>query len=941
MRLRALLCWILLLGPAVPAMAQSLPSLRVDPTLLGLPAPKKEAPKEPAAKKPAMKEDATAQTQAAKEVPPGQPVVLDAPRKIEADASAPVAAPASQPSQKSSSLPSPTAASSTPPPVAAAPAPSQPRQPSAEAARTAGNATLPALRVNPALLGLPPLLSSTEPPQVAEQPALPPLYSAHAAAGRLPQPRLMPSDQLVPLSPDRNIPYPTFIAADRMSGKTGVEMLAEGDAELRKVGTVLTADRLTYWPVDDEVEAAGNVRLVRDTETISGPRMKMRIEESTGFFEQPTYSITRMMAFKGLPGKNKGIRYTQDESGLAPNSEVRAPVTAQGQGERVDFEGEGFYRFKNTTYSTCSPDNPAWYAEAGSLNLDYNREVAEGSDAKVVFMGVPLLYSPWMSFSLNNQRKSGFLTPTMGSTTRSGFEFTLPWYWNIAPNMDATISPRFMSKRGTQWNTEARYLNRTYNGQVRFEYLPDDRVENKRRSGYSVVHVQNFGHGFTGSLNLNGVSDDTYFSDLSTRLSVVSQSNLLRQGTINYGSTWWNASLLAQRYQTLQDPARPTTAPYARLPQFNLNATRYDLPLGLAFDFRGEYVNFDHPSPDPVLAKRTVFYPQISWPLQTAAFSIKPKIGWHVTNYDLEQQAADTPGRIHRRVPIFSVDSSVVFEREFDPWGRMLTQTLEPRLYYLHVPKRDQSMLNNATKPVNFDSGLADFNFAQIFSENRFAGSDRIGDANQLTAALTSRLIDPATGSELLRGLIGQRYYFSDERVTLPGQKPRTHQLADFLAAFSGQIMPKTYADAGFQYNHYDKQTERLNLGVRYQPETARVLNAGYRYTRDQLGQVDVSGQWPLRGGWHGVGRYNYSLKESRMIESVAGLEYNGGCWIARFVVQRIATQINKPNTAFFVQLELNGFSRIGSNPLEILTRNIPGYGLVNQPTADPVFGAN
>lgn len=970
MRLRTLLCWILLLGLAEPAMAQSLPSLRVDPTLLGGTVVKKE-PKEESKAAAQKKEAAPAQKPEAppapapvvQEVPPGKPVVLDAPRKIDAEARAaqvvapPVAEAAESPRPPSAEttrtsgnatlpalrvnpalLAAPSSVSQTPP-VAASRVPQPARAASVDATRTAGKATLPALRVNPALLGLPTLLSSTEPPQVADQPALPPLYSAYVAADRLPQPLLRPSDKMVPLSPDRNIPYPTFIAADRMSGKTDVEMIAEGDVELRKIGTAVNADRLTYWPVDDEVEAVGNVRLERDQETITGPRMKMRIEESTGFFEQPTYSITRMMALKGLPGKSKGaLRYTPDSTLAAP-SEIRAAITGQGQAERMDFEGEGLYRFKNATYSTCSPGNPDWYAEVGNLGLDYNREVAEGNDAKLVFMGVPLIYSPWMSFSLNNQRKSGFLTPTFGTTTRSGFEFTLPWYWNIAPNMDATITPRFMSRRGTQWNTEARYLNHTYNGQMRFEYLPFDRLENKRRSGYSIVHNHhNLGHGFSGSINLNGVSDDNYFSDLSSRVASTAQVNLLRQGVLNYGSTWWNANATVQRWQTLQGPAY---APYAYLPQFNMNAARHDLPLGLVFNFAGQYTSFDHPSPDRLTAKRTVFYPQLSWPLQTAAFSVKPKIGVHVTHYDLERQAADTPSKIRRQVPIFSVDSNVVFERDFDPWGRTLTQTLEPRLYYLYVQKRDQSVLNNSTKPVNFDSGLTDFNFSQIFSENRYGGSDRIGDANQLTAALTSRLIDPSTGAELLRGALGQRFYFSDQEVTLPNETRRSNRKTDLLAALYGVVAPKTYIDTGWQYNPHEKETERLNFGVRYQPETARVLNAGYRYTRQYLGQIDVSGQWPLRGGWHGVGRVNYSMKESRMIETVAGLEYNAGCWIARFVVQRIATQIDKPNTAFFAQLELNGFSRIGSNPLEILTRNIPGYGLINQPTADPIFGAN
>ncbi|MBA3904656.1 MAG: hypothetical protein C0522_13465 [Rhodocyclaceae bacterium] len=301
------------------------------------------------------------------------------------------------------------------------------------------------------------------------------------------------------------------------------------------------------------------------------------------------------------------------------------------------------------------------------------------------------------------------------------------------------------------------------------------------------------------------------------------------------------------------------------------------------------------------------------------------------------------PDQLSRSLPILSVDSGLNFERDFAWQGKSLTQTLEPRLYYLRVPMRRQDNI-----PV-FDSAVTDFDLATIFAENAFSGGDRIADANQLTAALTSRLIDPQSGQEYVRGLIGQRYYFSDREVTLPGVPARPGGAADFLAALSGQVLPKTYADAAWQYNPRDQRTERFVVGGRWQPDFAKVLNASYRFRRDVAGatpvagirQIDVSGQWPLGRGWYGVGRYNYSLREGRLVESLGGLEYDGGCWVARFVVQRFATTTGTANTAFFVQLELNGFSRIGSNPLEMLKRNVSGYGRINQPTSDPVFGAN
>jgi len=1008
---------------ASAAAADNLPSLRVDPALLGLPAedakpaPKATATIKPA--KPASESDAKAApaTGATEKpivlAPPAAPLRMDAPEQIApapAVVSAPAARPQAMPAPKSAA-PTPATASApvapAPAPVPAplpaapvpvlaapvareteryAPAPATPK-PAVAFVPTAGIATnMAPLRVDPALLGAgvsarpaaPSALAAAsgsvrqsvvaaaspaqsgvpasvagvgrrdpqeiadapayaygphQPPVVEEGPKVPPLYSAHVDAGLLPQPVLKPTSRMTPLSRDGTV-RPSFLVADQIKGRNEVEMTAEGSVELRRVGSVVKSDRLTYWHLEDEVEALGNVRLERDQDLVTGPKMRLRLEDNVGYFEEPKYSITRSPI-----GVGNDERDSTDS--LSPVSQ-RQPLTAHGAALRMDFEGENQYRLTNATYSTCGPSegNPDWYAEVGEMKLDYDRERGDASDAKVVFKGVPILYSPWLSFSLNNQRKSGLLAPSFGSTSKSGVEFTQPVYWNIAPNMDATISPRVMAKRGTQWNTEFRYLDYNYTGQMRFEYLPDDRIENKRRSGYSIFHTQNFGYGFTGNLNLNGVSDDTYLADMSTRLAVTSQTNLLREGRLNYGGSWWNASLMAQRYQTLQDPALPPVVkPYDRLPQFTVTANRPDLPGGLNLAFSGEYVNFAHTSlPE---GRRTTLYPQLSLPLEWASVQMTPKLGLHSTRYALDRQAVGTPSGMSRSVPIFSFDSSVTFERDFDWYGRGLTQTLEPRVYYLYVPKKDQSLI-----PV-FDTALADFNFAQIFSENRYSGGDRIADANQVTAALTSRIVDPATGSELIKGALGQRYYFTTQHVTLPGEIARTTRKADILAAVSGQVMPRTWLDTGWQYNPNLHRTERFNLGGRWQPEIGKVLNAGYRYNRNlaagqpDVKQVDFSGQWPLGGGWYGVGRYNYSLNEKRLIESVGGLELEGNCWVARFVVQRIATATQKTNTAFFVQLELNGFSRLGSNPLDLLKRNIPGYGRINQPTADPVFAAD
>jgi LPS-assembly protein len=874
---------VLLALPAGSVTAETLPPLRINPALLGAGTP---PPAFPLAAEPV----------AAAPQPAPAPVRVETP---------PVVAPVAKPA------PAPLAASTTPVPPQPAPAPLQ--QPVvADAPRRqeeAKTAALPQAET---------IQKPQEPPQVAERRPLAPLYSALVAAGELPEPMLKPAATVSPYLKKAGELLPTFIAADQIAGKNDVELVAEGNVELRKRNSVLTSDRLTQWQQEDEVEAEGNVRLSRDGDRVRGPKMRMKMEDSTGFFEHPVYSIRRIKT------ASAPTLWTGDEERPSPNL-----TTGQGAAAHMEFEGEGKYRLTDATYSTCTPapgHDPDWFARTSDLRLDYDDEEGTARNATLYFKGMPILYSPWMSFSLNNERKSGLLTPTFGSTSTGGMEYTQPFYWNIAPNMDATISPRFMAKRGTLWNGEYRYLDRSYGGFLQGQYLPDDKITNTRRSSYSLMHNQSFGYGFSGSLALNNASDATFFSDFGTGSSVIAQTNLLREANLKYGGGWWSANLMAQSYQTLQDPSLPpVTEPYRRLPQLTVNANRGNLPLGLAVAFRGEYVNFRNATPGLEQARRTTLYPQISLPISTAAFNITPKIGLHSTRYSREQQPVGSPDKLTRDVPIFSVDSGVAFEREISWLGKTATQTLEPRLYYLYVPVRDQSQF-----PV-FDSGAAGFGFAQIFSDNRYSGGDRVGDANQATAMLTSRLLDPLTGAETARAAIGQVFYFSTQNVGLPGEVLRSDRQTDYLGALTVRLQPKTYANAEIQYNPRLSRMERLNIGGRYQPETGKLLNADYRYTRDSLGQVDLSGQWPVWGGWHAVGRFNYSTKERRMIETVGGLEYDGGCWIARAVFQRLATQTQQSNTALFFQLEFSGFAKVGSNPLDILKRNVPGYGIINQ----------
>ena len=720
-----------------------------------------------------------------------------------------------------------------------------------------------------------------------------------------------------------------FLDADNLQGHQSQEIEAEGTVRLRRRGQAIYADWLRYDQPQDEVNARGNVRLEQRGDVLEGTEMQLKLDTERGAMEHPNYEV-RVNATNG-----------------------------RGKGERLIFEGEGKYRLLSGNYTSCEVGNDDWFVRSKDFEIDKGRQIGTARNASILFLGVPILYTPYISFSLDRQRKSGFLAPTFGTTGNSGYEFSLPYYWNIAPDRDATITPRVMAKRGVQLQNEFRYLAPLYRGELRYEILPDDRVKNgDTRSALSLIHSQTFGNGWSGALNIQSVSDATYFTDLSTQIAATSQVLLPRTATLAKGGSWWNNgtwvfSTAVQRWQTLQaDPLNPVAPPYSSS-QINLTATKQNIGY-TDFDWQSNLVDFTHPT--LVNGKRAVAYPSISMPLQTSSAYLTPKLGVHLTHYDLEQTATTPTTTLNRTVPIFSAETGLVFERNMNLSGQGMLQTLEPKLYYVYIPTRNQNQI-----PI-FDTGLQDINFATLYSENQFSGSDRINDANQITTGVTSRLLQQDNGIERLRVGLAQRYYFKSQDVTLPGVIPRSSNNSDLLAALNGTVAPHWTVDAGWQYTTDLSQTQRLNVGTRFQPEPGKVLNLAYRYATgaqaaalgqtvtvvsainpsNTLRQVDISGQWPLTGRLSAVARWNYSTADNRLLEGLAGLEYDGGCWAFRVIAHRFATTAATDVSSIFMQLELNGVSKIGSNPLELLRRNIGGYSrqAVQSTRPDELFPA-
>ncbi|MGQ9861120.1 MAG: LPS-assembly protein LptD [Thiobacillaceae bacterium] len=694
-----------------------------------------------------------------------------------------------------------------------------------------------------------------------------------------------------------------ILEADRLQGQREGEVIAEGGVSITRADDRVQTEWLRYDRRADELEARGGVVYTRGPDRVEGTHLTLKLTERLGRMSEVRYLL-------------------HDAAGRM----------ARGQAKAIDFQGRDKYRLEEATYTTCAADQADWVLQTRELKLDYDRSLGSARDVQVRYLDTPILYTPWLDFSLDDSRKSGFLTPSFGVSDQRGFEFTAPWYWNIAPNRDATFYPRLMSRRGLQLGTEYRYLSREYSGDVLLEALPRDRVAERGRYRGALRHNQRFSERWSADLNYERVTDARYFTDLASHVRDTSRVNLPQEGTLQYAGDGWRAVARLQSFQTLQDPAAPIDPPYRRLPQVVASGSRLlAVGLPLKLDAAGELVHFEHKDSAKAVGNRIDLYPSLSLNLANDYAFVTPKLGWRYTRYDLDRNPDPvTPTTLlgpldqTRSLPILSLDSGLFLERTAQYFGRAFLQTLEPRAYYVYIPFKDQAGL-----PV-FDTAVRDLSLDQLFSENQYSGTDRVNDARQLTLALTTRLLEPDTGSERLQATVGQRFYFSDQRVYLPGQPKRGGDSTDLLLQVFGQVTDRWRLTGGLQFNTDDGETAKANLGGNYRAGPGRVFNIDYRYINDRyaagLDQLDLSWQWPLKPKWYGLGRINYSFQESRLVEGLLGFEYNAGCWSLRAVAQRLATSAENVSDAFFLQLELRGLTALGPNPLDVLKRSITGY---------------
>ena len=590
---------------------------------------------------------------------------------------------------------------------------------------------------------------------------------------------------------------------------------------------------------------------------------------------------------------------------------------ARGAAQVLYISEAGTLQLGEVSYTTCPPNSNDWLIEADDIDIDTNEGVGVARGMKLRFQGVPILWAPYLSFPIDDQRKSGLLTPEIGSTQRGGNEIRVPYYFNLAPNYDATVTPHLMTDRGLQLQTKFRYLTNSMDGRIIAEYLGNDSRYNDSRSYLDFRHRYFFESGWRNRIQFSEVSDSQYFEDMGGSLSSSSVTHLNRTLSFDYYTRNLTFFGQVQDYQTIDDAIIPEDEPYRRVPQFVATGVWPDQWAGLQLGFDSELVNFDRDV--GVTGWRMNIAPEVALPVTRPGWFVTPSVVLDHTRYELSDTLPGQESSPDRTLPIASLDSGFTLERTMSNSSRI--QTIEPRLLFVHVPFRDQTDL-----PV-FDTITPDLNLVQLYRKNRYLGVDRIADTDQVSLGVTSRILDVSTGRELVAATIGQTRYFSDSDVTLPGQTFESTESSDYIAEVSFLLNDNMNFDLGHQWGTSGDGTTQSEARFQYQPSSNKVLNFAYRFRRDSLEQGDVSFSWPVGKNWNFVGRYNYSFRDNEALEQFFGIEYESCCWGLRLVGRRhISTRDGTQDSSIGLQLVLKGMASVGTAADKILERGILGY---------------
>ncbi len=678
----------------------------------------------------------------------------------------------------------------------------------------------------------------------------------------------------------------TVLTANEASADGDGAVTLTGDVRAIQDGQALNADYARYDQNSARIAVDGNVVYLREGLAIDGDQGEFSLDSDTGELASARFRLFSRHA--------------------------------RGEAQTARMLDSSITELSAASYTTCDPGDEDWLLRASRVRLDRASGIGTARNARLSFMGVPILYTPWISFPIDDRRRTGFLYPNVRDSSSNGLEFSIPYYLNLAPNYDATLTPRHMKKRGLMLESEFRYLGERYEGLVDVSWLRNDQEIQRKRSLIGYRHNTLPGTGFNLDIDYNRVSDSAYFDDFGNDLGIASITHLEQRAVLGYQASNWMASARVQRYQTVDEAIAANRRPYRQEPALTF---RSQLP---EYNFRpnarliGTYVDFRHET--RLEGQRIELQPALTFPMHSLAAYLQPTITLRHTAYHLEEVPGDS--RLQRTLPVVTVDSGIFLERNLNWGSRGLIQTLEPRLYYLYVPYRDQDHL-----PV-FDAGVPDFNFSQLFRDNRFNGSDRVGDANHLAAALVTRFIDAQTGREWLNAGIGRIHYFRDRLVRLSGD-PLTARRSDLVGevtATLGQVSARLDARRSEDTGEVDV----AGISLQYRPGPRQLIGASYRFREETLEQTDFTVLWPLGRRWHAVARHNYSLHDRRTLETIAGFEYRSCCWRARLVNRRHLENVTGEDIEYkrsiYLQIEFIGLASLGDDLESLLERGILGY---------------
>lgn len=656
----------------------------------------------------------------------------------------------------------------------------------------------------------------------------------------------------------------------------------EGQVSGVRENQFIEADKLVYDQATDFAKAQGSVRVEQDGRVIMAESAEFQLKENRGEMHH--------------------ARFWFQEQHL------------RGEAQNLFLQNKANTLLKGVFLTSCESGQEAWSLKASEIHLDTAANEGVAKHARVEFMHVPVFYFPYLSFPLEG-RKTGFLVPSFADSDDSGTEISIPYYWNLAPNRDATLTPRYMSKRGTLWQGEFRFLDEHHGGKVEAAYLGKDDVYGDKRTLLAVQHDSSPARGWRTQVRYGEVSDGNYLDDLSSDLSLSSTTHLEQRGQVDYVGSLWQSSLKVQAYQTLDETIPAAEKPYDRLPQLTIQSRQVSLPLAMKFQLAGEAVQFDHEVGET--GKRFHLEPSLSLPLESAGAFFEPRLTYRYTHYDLLNEDTDTTRDATRHLTSTSLDGGLVFERP-TALGGARVQTLEPRLFFLYTPYRKQDDL-----PV-FDSSLVPVGFDQMYRSNRFVGVDRIGDAKQVSATLTTRWLD-AYGRELASAALGRIYYYDDRRTGLPGSVTETASESAWLAELKNQWTTALSSRLYMAWDADVNEWSSARFDSSYKKDRKRVLNLGFNYEKDLLRQADVAFHWPIAPQWNLVARRYYSLRHDVNLETLAGLEFNSCCWAARIVRRshRVDAASGSENASIWFQLELKGLTSVGRPVDSLLERDI------------------